>query len=312
MKVLFHYDAGPGLGEQVAAMSARGLEVVCCPEGPAQPFASELSGAEAIWHVLQPLTADIIASAPQLRLIQKIGVGVNTIDLAAARERGIAVCNMPGTNSAAVAEMTLLLMLSVLRRQSALDRACRTGQWYVDQLTKESLGEIGGRCVGFVGFGAVPQILAPVVRAMGADVVYTATGAKPVSYPFLSLEELLRRADIVSLHLPLGPDTEQLLDERRLAMMQPGSFLINTARGGLVDEAALCAALSGGHLAGAGLDVFAGEPVAADNPLFALDNVSVAPHLAWLTRETFSRSLEIAAANTLAVRDGTPLQYRVA
>ena len=312
MKVLLHYDAGPELTEQVAAMSARGLDVVCCPEGQAQPFTSELASAEAIWHLLQPLTADIIASAPRLRLIQKIGVGVNTIDLEAARERGIAVCNMPGTNSPAVAEMTLLLMLSVLRRQRVLDSACRTGQWYVDQGTKETFSEIGGRCVGFVGFGAVPGILAPVVQAMGAEVVYTATAAKPANYPFLSLEELLGRADIVSLHLPLYPDTERLLDARRLGMMKPGSVLINTSRGGLVDEAALCDALRDGHLAGAGLDVFAREPVAADNPLLALDNVSVAPHLAWLTRETFTRSLEIAARNSLAVRDGAPLAHRVA
>jgi lactate dehydrogenase-like 2-hydroxyacid dehydrogenase len=111
MKVLFHYDVGAGLRQQVEGLSERGLDVACCPEGPAQPFQTELADAEVIWHVLHPISADVIARAPRLRLIQKIGVGVNTIDLQAAQERGIAVCNMPGTNSRAVAEMTLLLML---------------------------------------------------------------------------------------------------------------------------------------------------------------------------------------------------------
>jgi phosphoglycerate dehydrogenase-like enzyme len=311
VKVLFHYDAGPALLREVAQPSGRGLDVVCCPEGPSEPFASEALDAEVMWHVLQPITADVIARAPRLRLIQKIGVGVNTIDLEAARARGIAVCNMPGTNSRAVAEMTLLLMLSALRRQTSLDGACRSGQWFLDQDTKESFGEIGGRCVGFVGFGEVPRILAPVMTALGAEVVYTATSRKTTEYPFLSLEALLKRADIVSLHVPLKANTEHMIDANRLRLMKRGSILVNTARGALVDEAALVEALRNGQLAGAGLDVFAQEPVAADNPLLALDNVTVTPHLAWLTGETFKRSIEIAVHNSLAVQAGGDLRHRV-
>ena len=124
-KVLFHYDVGDRLRKTVAQFGSRGLQVVCCPEGSDEPFYSELSDAHSIWHVLRPITADDMARAPKLRLIQKIGVGVNTIDLEAAKARGIAVCNMPGTNSRAVAEMSLLLMLAALRRQPRLDRACR-------------------------------------------------------------------------------------------------------------------------------------------------------------------------------------------
>jgi phosphoglycerate dehydrogenase-like enzyme len=311
MKVLFHYDAGPALLEQVAKLGERGLRVVCCPEGPEEPFHTELAESEVLWHVLQPISAEHIERAPGLKLIQKIGVGVNTIDLQAARERGIAVCNMPGTNSRAVAEMTLLLMLSALRKQPALDRACRSGQWFVDQASKEAFGEIGGRRVGLVGFGAVPQILAPILELMGAEVVYTATARKAVPYTYLGLEELLQGSDIVSLHLPLTPDTEVLLNASRLALMKPGAILVNTARGGLVDESALLDALAGGHLGGAGLDVFSREPVPADNPLLALDNVSVAPHLAWLTPETFTRSIDIAVHNSLAIGAGTGLLHRV-
>ncbi len=311
MNILFHYDAGERLRDEVAQLAKQGLEVCCVPEGVDELFNAQLQHVEAIWHVLQPITAEVIASAPKLKLIQKIGVGVNTIDLQAAQARGIAVCNMPGTNSRAVAEMTLLLMLSVLRRQPSLERACRGGQWALDRASKEALGEVCGRTVGFVGFGAIPQILAPILEAMGAQVVYTSNSAKSVRYNFLSLEQLLREADIVSLHIPLTDQTEKLINRARLASMKPGALLINTARGGLVDELALYEALAGGQLGGAGLDVFYQEPVSADNPLLALHNVSVAPHVGWLTNETFSRSMDIAVANTLAIRDNTPLIHQV-
>ena len=311
MKVLFHYDAGEKLRGEVAALHNQGLDVVCCPEGPAEPFDSEVTDAEVIWHVLHPITAETIARAPKLRLIQKIGVGVNTIDLEAAKAAGIAVCNMPGTNSRAVAEMTLLLMLSALRKQASIDRVCRSGQWAVDDATREAFGEIGGRTIGFVGFGAVPRILSPILEAMGAKVIYTANSPKAVSYDNVSLDDLLQLADIVSLHLPLTDKTEGMISAARLAMMKPGAILVNTARGPLVDEQALYQALTQGHLGGAGLDVFAREPVPADNPLLSLEQVAVAPHVAWLTNETFSRSVEIAVRNSLAVRDGSPLVHQV-
>ena len=311
MNILFHYDAGEQLRNEVAQLDKQGLEVTCCPEGADEPFNTQLREAEAIWHVLQPITDEVIERAPNLKLIQKIGVGVNTIDLEAARDRGIAVCNMPGTNSQAVAEMTLLLMLSALRKQIVIDRACRSGQWAVDRATKEAFGEICGRTVGFVGFGAIPRILAPILEAMGARVIYTANSAKTVKYDFVALEPLLQQADIVSLHIPLTAESEQIINASRLAMMKPGALLINTARGGLVDEPALCEALSNGHLGGAGLDVFYEEPVSTDNPLLSMVNVSVSPHVAWLTNETFSRSIDIAVKNSLVIRDGGALLHRV-
>lgn len=312
MKVLFHYAAGPRLRAEVEARCDHGTRLVYCPEGPEEPFYSEVADSEVIWHVLWPITAAVIARAPKLRLIQKIGVGVNTIDLAAAKQRGIAVCNMPGTNSRAVAEMTLLLMLNVLRRQYGVERALRAGQWVVDEATRESFGELAGRTVGMVGFGAVPQLLAPVLEAMGARVVYTATAAKAVRWEFLPLARLLAEADIVSLHLPLVEATTRLIDRQRLAGMKRGAILVNTARGALVDEGALHAALASGHLAGAGLDVFSEEPTAAANPLLQLPNVAVSPHLAWLTLETWQRSIDVALHNVRAIRDGTSLAHRVA
>ena len=218
---------------------------------------------------------------------------------------------MPGTNSPAVAEMALLLMLAALRKQPRISRVCRSGQWHVDKATKESFGEIRGRTVGFVGFGEIPKVLAPVLHAMGARVVYTANKPRPVSYEYLSLESVLEQSDILTLHVPLTDETEKLIDEPRLAMMKPGAVLINTARGELVDEAALYTALTDGSLSAAGLDVFSQEPVPAENPLLSLENVAVSPHVAWLTNETFTRSLHIAVQNSLAIRDGGELVHRV-
>jgi len=311
MRVLIHHAPGPQLRADVEALRGLGIDPVFCPEGPAEPFASELVRAEAIWHVLQPISADMIARAARLKLIQKIGVGVNTIDLEAARAHGVAVCNMPGTNSRAVAEMSLMLMLCALRRQYRVEQSCRAGRWTLEDETRESFGELCGRTVGMVGFGAVPQLLAPILQAMGARVLYTATAPKPVPWEYRGLDALLGEADIVTLHVPLTHATAQLLDRARIARMKPGAILVNTARGGLVDEQALVEALASGRLGGAGLDVFAGEPVDPRHPLLALPNVSVAPHVAWLTQETWRRSIGVALHNTLAARDGMPLRHRV-
>ena len=304
-KVLFHYAAGRRLRALLPGLRDEGLDIVCCPEGPDQPFLTELEDAEVLWHVLHPIDTDVIERAPKLKLIQKIGVGVNTIDLDAAKSRGIAVCNMPGTNSRAVAEMTLLLMLSTLRKLTKIDNACRNGDWTLDDDTKEAFGEIGGRTVGIVGFGEVPRVLAPTLAAMGARVIYTAREKKPVPYEYVSLSGLLAASDIVTLHVPLTSETERMMNASRIKQMKPGSVLINTARGGLIDEDALYEGLVNHRIAGAGLDVFGEEPVSVDNPLLSLHVVTATPHVAWLTNETFSRSIQIAARNSrAAVGDG--------
>jgi phosphoglycerate dehydrogenase-like enzyme len=314
MRILFRYDCGPRLADRLEALAASGLDVSACSETDDAGYARHMAGAEALWHVLKPVTAEHIAAAPKLRLIQKIGVGVNTIDLAAARARGIAVCNMPGTNSRAVAEMTLLLMLAALRRLAALDAATRRGEgWAAGPRWQEEYGELGGRTVGLVGYGAVPALLAPVLEAMGARILYTARSPKPGARgEFRALRDLLAEADVVSLHLPLVPETANLIDAKALARMKPGSILVNTARGGLVDEGDLIEALIRGHIGAAGLDVFVREPVTPDNALLTLDNVVLAPHVAWLTPETLARSLGVAAENCRRLSRGEKLLNRVA
>lgn len=310
MKVVFHYAAGPALSVRLAGLS--GLDVSVCAELSHPAFAAAMREAEVLWHVLQPCTAGIIAAAPKLRLIQKIGTGVNTIDLAAARARGIPVCNLPGTNSRAVAEMTLLLMLAALRRLPQFDAGLRAGTWAADPAVQDHLGELGGRSVGLIGYGAVPRLLAPMLTALGCRVLYTSRSPKPDAVgEYRILNDLLPEAEVVSLHLPLTPETERMIDAAALARMRPGAVLINTARGGLVDQAALTIALQSGRLAAAGLDVFAREPPDTSERIFQLPNAILAPHVAWLTRETFDRSLSIAAGNCQRLADGRPLLHRV-
>jgi phosphoglycerate dehydrogenase-like enzyme len=309
MKVLLHYAPGPAWQRELATLDRHGLQIDWCDETDDARFYSLLPNAQVLWHLLRPLSAEDIAGATSLRLIQKIGVGVNTIDLDAAKARDIRVCNMPGTNSRAVAEMTLLLMLACLRRLVFLDRATREGRgWNLDANLQDSYGELAGKTVGLVGFGAVAQMLAPILRSMDARVIYT--DLKPnaeLPHALRELPQLLREADIVSLHVPLTSTTGNLIDRQRLAMMRPGAILINTARGGLVEQAALLESLKSGHLGAAGLDVFAREPVAADEPLLQLDNVVVAPHLAWLTTGTLDRSLKVAVENCRRLQAGEPL-----
>ena len=312
MKAVLQYRARPGF--RAALAQIEGVEIAVVDETDDDAFGREIADAEVLLHVLKPVTAAMIAAAPRLKLIQKIGVGVNTIDIEAAKARGVAVANMPGTNSQAVAEMALTLMLSTLRRISYLDPLTRAGDgWRPDLALLDGVGEISGRTVGFIGFGASASRLAPVLEALGARVVYHARTPKAGREDaFRTLEQLLAEADIVSLHAPLTPETRGLIDARRIALMKPGAALVNTARGELVDEQALAAALRDGRLSGAGLDVFASEPVKTDNPLLKLPNVVVAPHVAWLTPETLRRSMDVAVENCRRLASGAPLLNQVA
>jgi phosphoglycerate dehydrogenase-like enzyme len=209
--------------------------------------------------------------------------------------------------------MTLLLMLATLRRLAQLDDLTRVGKgWEFEPELPDDLGELSGRTVGLVGFGAVARRLVPMLEAIGARVVYTSRRPAPdAQVTFLRFQELLPVADVLSLHLPLTTETTGMIDAAALAAMKRGSVLINTARGPLVDEAALCEALTSGHLRGAGLDVFSREPVGAEDAVLRLPNVVVTPHLAWLTTETLERSLRVIIENCRRLHTGEELLHRV-
>jgi phosphoglycerate dehydrogenase-like enzyme len=309
LTVLAHFVPGRRVTEFLAP-EIDWLDIRYCAEDDDDTFYRELPDAEVIWHVLRPISGDDLAQARRLRLVHKLGAGVNTIDVDAATRLGIAVANMPGANAASVAEGAVLLMLAALRRLPALDRATREGRgWPSDPSLGETVRDIGGCTVGLVGYGNIGKAVERIVLAMGASpsrVLHTST--RDDGHPgWRPLDELLGASDIVSLHLPLTDTTAGILDGAALASMKPGAVLVNTSRGGLVDENALVSALGGGRLAAAGLDVFAVEPIPADHPLLRLDNVVLTPHVSWYTVDTMRRYLEHAVDNCRRIRDGHEL-----
>jgi phosphoglycerate dehydrogenase-like enzyme len=306
VRVLAHFTPGERVHE-VLAPHTDWLNVSYCAEDDADTFYRELPNADVIWHVLRPLSGDDLDLATKCRLVHKLGAGVNTIDVQAATRLGIGVANMPGTNAPSVAEGAVLLMLAALRRLPALHLATRQGRgWPSDPTLGETVRDIGSCTVGLIGYGNIAKRVETIVSAMGADVLHTSTrdDGTPEWRP---LADLLADSDVVSLHLPLTEGTSALIDADNLALMKRDAVLVNTSRGPIIDEPALVDALRDGRLAAAGLDVFAVEPVAADNPLLALDNVVVTPHVTWYTVDTMRRYLAEAVDNCMRLRDGRDL-----
>ena len=306
LRVLAHFLPGEPVLEIVSPESDW-LDVRWCHEDDDDTLHRELPEAEVVWHVLRPLSGDDLRRGERLRLVHKLGAGVNTIAVETASELGIAVANMPGANAPSVAEGAVLLMLAALRRLPVLDGATREGRgWPSDPTLGETVRDIGSCTVGLVGYGNIAKRVERIVRAMGAAVLHTSTSDDGTE-DWRPLPDLLAQSDIVSLHLPLTADTGGLIDRDALDRMKPEALLVNTSRGGVVDEAALVDALSGGRLAAAGLDVFAVEPVATDNPLLRLDNVVLTPHVSWFTVDTMRRYLIEAVDNCRRLRDGQDL-----
>jgi phosphoglycerate dehydrogenase-like enzyme len=306
VRVLAHFTPGERV-HQFLDPHADWLDVRYCAEDDADTFHRELPHADVIWHVLRPLSADDLELATRCRLVHKLGAGVNTIDVQAATRLGIGVANMPGANAPSVAEGAVLLMLAALRRLPTLDLATRQGRgWPSDPTLGETVRDIGSCTVGLVGYGNVAKRVETIVSAMGADVLHTST--RDDGTPgWRSLPDLLATSDVVSLHLPLTEQTSAMINADNLTLMRRDAVLVNTSRGPIVDEPALVAALREGRLAAAGLDVFAVEPVPADNALLALDNVVLTPHVTWYTVDTMRRYLAEAVDNCARLRDGRDL-----
>ena len=265
-------------------------------------LAARLAG-EGVGAVLMrgspPFTRRVLEAATNLKIITKHGAGFDSVDLDAATARGIAVVTAGAANADAVAEHTLALMLSLVRQLPRLDRNLRHGMWEKPRFQGR---EFRNRIVGIVGYGQIGRRVARLARAFGAHIVIHSRSrvADPDGAEVEeNFDRLLSKVDILSLHCPLTDQTRGLISERQLGLMKPGALLINTARGGLVDEAALVDALRNGRLAGAGLDTFAKEPVDAKNPLFTLDNVICSPHVAAMTEEAMARMGTTAANNII-------------
>lgn len=257
------------------------------------------------------IDARALQHAERLRVIARYGVGVDRVDLAAAQSRGIIVTNTPGANADAVAELSIGLMLALARQLPQANQRTRRGEW--PRLAGLSLA---GSIIGLLGLGAIGQSLARRLRAfdcvlLAHDPFVTSDQAQQLGVQLVELDALVANADFLSLHLPATPETSGLVDADFLARMKQGAFLINTARGELVDETALCQALKSGQLRGAALDAFSQEPPAADNPLFSLPQVIVTPHMGAHTAGAVNAMGWGALNDCLAVLRGEPPKHRV-
>ena len=264
------------------------------------------AAAEVVFTNKTPLSAATLFALPRLTYVGVLATGVNVIDVAAARERGITVTNVPEYGTPNVAQATWALLLELTNQVGRHAAGVRAGRWSACQdfcYWETDLVELAGHTLGLVGYGRIAQAVAAVGRAFGMRVITHRQRAGDVAAdgtPCVGLDELFAMSDVVSLHCPLTPDSTGLVDARRLGLMKPTAFLVNTARGGLVVEADLAAALEAGTIAGAGLDVLSTEPPPADHPLLQARNCIITPHVAWATRNARERLIEIAAANLRA------------
>ncbi|MGE4579696.1 MAG: D-2-hydroxyacid dehydrogenase [Desulfuromonadales bacterium] len=307
--VLDGYTLNPG-DLSWGALQSLG-ECVIYERTPAAQVVERCQGAGAVLTNKVVFSAEVLDQLPELRYIGVTATGYNVVALEEVRRRGITVTNVPGYSTASVAQMVFALILELTQQVGHHDHLVRQGRWSASPdfcFWDRGLTELDGRIMGVVGYGQIGRAVCRIAAAFGMEVlVHT---AHPKKYgeredvTFVALDALFARADVISLHCPLTPQTERLVDEERLAAMKKTALLINTGRGPLVDEVALATALNRGDIAGAGLDVLSSEPPATDNPLLAAKNCFITPHIAWATRESRQRLLDITVGNLAAFLRG--------
>ncbi|MDR6873997.1 D-3-phosphoglycerate dehydrogenase [Bosea sp. BE125] len=258
------------------------------------------------------VSADVLRAAKKLKLLHKWGVGVDNIDVAAAKELGIKVARTTGSNAVPVAEFTLGLMLSALRYIGYGHAELKKGHWATGHLPGETF-MLSGKTVGIVGFGAIGKNVARLLKGFGCTILYSkrqplsASEEAALGVKHATMAELLAQSDVVSLHCPLTPETTNLIDKAALAAMKKTAVLINVARGGVVNEADLVVALRAKDIAGAAMDVYSVEPLPAESELLTLDNIVVTPHLAAMAADNFAPTVTRMFANMAHVSRGEPV-----
>lgn len=272
--------------------------------------AAKIADCDVAIVAASPLKRDVIAAAKRLKLIHHQGVGYHdTVDLDAACAAGLRLATTPEGTSIGVAEHTVLLALGAARRAAFADAELRLGRWHVNALRPVSV-ELFGKTIGFIGFGRIGQEAARRFAAFGTTCIYydpniAHTGDLPARSA--GFDDVISRSDVLSLHLPLTGSTRHLISADVISRMKPSSILVNTARGGIVDDAALTEALASGRLLAAGLDVFEGEPIGADHPIVSLPNVFLTPHISAGTRDALGHKMDAIAANLRRFATGQPL-----
>lgn len=284
-----HADALAALEEQVRVVHEE------APEAAVQLVKDEQIDA-IITRGKGQVRRALIEQAKHLKVIARVGVGLDNIDVEAASERGIRVINAPGSTTEAVAEHTLLLMLNLVRQAYPLAQAVKNDQW---SYRRSYLGDtLADNTLGLIGMGAIAQRVAEMAQVFGMNICYWNRTSKNVPYRACSLDELLTQSHVVSVHVALTPDTHHLLDRAALTSMQPGSYLINTARGGIIDQGAVYDALTSRHLAGFAADVLDPEPPTSNDPLLKHPRAFITPHTAALTESTF-RKMSLRTINNV-------------
>lgn len=311
-KVLIADPIPDQMYRQVCSMMPSGVELRRVEDSSEESFRREASDVEVLVVVSRTIDERLLSLAPQVRFIQHPGVGYDNIDIAALRARGIIAAYTPGANAAAVAEHAILLMLALLKRFPAAAAAAKAGKWPTLEVAQTGIAELGTAVVGLVGFGSVGRAVAERLEGFGSRVFYTAlhpAGRDVESQyqaSYVPLPDILERSTIISLHVPLNDGTRGMIGRRELSLMPQGAYLVNTARGELIDETALREAVVSGHLAGAGLDLVRNEREGGS--LFAdLDQVIVTPHIAGVSRASVMRMTQMSIANIVRFFNHQPL-----
>lgn len=273
---------------------------------------NRIGDAELLFVNKFPVTEQLLSRCPSVKAVFVLATGYNVVDCDACRKRNIPVCNVPAYGTTAVAQFTMALMLTLCHQIEKHSQSVHSGDWgrspdFCYWLTPQT--ELAGKTLGIIGFGRIGRCVGTIAKAFGMEVLaYSRTqcpeGRQIAQY--CSLEELLEASDIISLHCPLFPETERIINRDTLAKMKPGTMLINTSRGGLIDEQAVADALASGHLRGAALDVVSTEPITDTNPLLTAPNCILTPHIAWAPVESRQRLMDIVVANVKAFLEGCP------
>lgn len=275
---------------------------------PAEAIA-RIGSSEIVLVNKVPITREILDACPSIRLICVLATGYNVVDCQACAQRGIPVTNVPAYGTAAVAQFTMALILELCHRVGLHNHSVHQGDWCRSEtfcywLTPQM--ELAGKTLGIIGYGRIGQAVGALARAFGMEVLAYHPRHSLSGEPYVELDTLLERSDILSLHCPLFPETQHLINRETIAKMKDGAMLINTARGALVEESALAQALNAGKLRGAAVDVVSQEPMTPDNPLLSCKNCIITPHIAWAPVESRQRLLDCVVENIRSYLAGHP------
>ena len=310
--VLDGYTLNPG-DNPWTALECLG-ELVVYDRTPAECIVERAAEASIVLTNKTPLDDATLAQLPELRMISVLATGYNVVDVAAARERGIPVCNVPDYSTDAVAEFVMALVLDFFKQVRQHSDLVHQGEWQRSPdfcfWRNPHFAELAGKTMGIVGFGAIGRRVGELAAAFRMKVLASSRSRHAdVNYPFEweDTDGIFARADVVTLHCPLTPETGGLVNHHRLSLMKPGALLVNTARGPLVVEEDLRDALNAGRIAGAACDVVSAEPIRADNPLLGATNLTLTPHIAWAASEARRRLMDITVGNVAAFLSGNPV-----